>query len=160
MAELQITKRRSNAQTHGLSGTAEHTVWKGMLRRCRNINDPNFAKYGARGIKVCERWLKFENFLADMGKRPSEKHQLDRYPNKTGDYEPSNCRWVVSKVNNRNKCNNVVITFNGESLCISEWAERIGISTVLLWCRINRLGWPTDKALTTPARYMTPRAKQ
>lgn len=161
MAELQNTnKRRGNATTHGRKGTAEYRVWSKMLARCTNQNENNYARYGALGVSVCERWRKFENFLADMGERPSDRHQLDRYPNKTGNYEPGNCRWVTSKENNRNKNNNVVITFNGESLCMAEWAERIGIANELLWKRINTLGWPTDKALTTPVRYMTPRKSQ
>lgn len=160
MADVQTTKRRSNAQTHGLSGTAEHRVWKKMLARCSNQNENNYERYGARGVQVCERWRRFENFIADMGQRPSDKHQLDRFPNKTGNYEPGNCRWVTATVNARNKNNNVILTYNGESRCLAEWAEIMGMSTLVLWMRINRLGWPTDKALTTPVRAMSPRKTQ
>jgi hypothetical protein len=75
-----------------------------MIGRCEDSNQPAFKYYGARGIKVCERWRgSYENFLADMGRRPSPVHSLDRYPNNDGDYEPSNCRWATDSEQNSNK---------------------------------------------------------
>jgi hypothetical protein len=78
--------------SHGLAGTDTYRIWGGMLYRCRNEHDPN---YGGRGIRVCERWKSFENFLADMGERPSQRHSIDRYPDVNGGYEPGNCRWAT-----------------------------------------------------------------
>ncbi len=90
--------------THGKFGTPTHVSWNAMLQRCTNENRDNYEFYGGRGIKVCERWESFENFLADMGERPVGT-TLDRYPNNNGNYEPGNCRWatVSEQMKNRRK---------------------------------------------------------
>lgn len=89
-------------KTHGLSRTTENTIWRGMTRRCTNKNDISWKYYGGRGISICKRWSKFENFLADMGKRPSRNHSIDRI-NNDGNYEPGNCRWATSREQHANK---------------------------------------------------------
>jgi len=83
--------------SHGLSKTPEYRNWQAMLTRCYNSHSKNWKDYGGRGIKVCARWKKnnFENFLADMGKRPTPQHTLDRFPNNDGNYEPGNVRWAT-----------------------------------------------------------------
>lgn len=74
-----------------------------MKSRCLNKNHKSYPYYGALGVIVCERWLVFENFCKDVGEPPSPEHVLDRYPNRNGNYEPGNVRWVTVEVNNRNK---------------------------------------------------------
>lgn len=73
----------------------ERGIWAGMLQRCKNPRLANYKYYGGRGITVCDRWMSFENFFADMGPRPSLEHSIDRYPNNDGNYEPGNCRWAL-----------------------------------------------------------------
>ena len=85
---------------HGMSGAQEYNTWDSMVQRCNNPKNTNYAKYGGSGIKVCARWLKFENFFEDMGKRPEAK-TLDRI-NPHGDYNISNCRWASYTTQSRN----------------------------------------------------------
>lgn len=89
-------------KTHGLWRTSEYRTWDGMKQRCLNPNSKGYENYGGRGIKVCDRWLIFENFIADMGNKPTKFHSIDRIDN-YGDYEPSNCRWATLTVQNSNK---------------------------------------------------------
>lgn len=94
---------RISSRKHGLTGSPEYRSWGAMLTRCNNPNATGYNRYGGAGVRVCERWLKFENFLADMGERPSLDYSLDRYPDKFGDYEPSNCRWATAKEQQANR---------------------------------------------------------
>lgn len=88
---------------HGFTGTPEFDAWRNMLKRCTNPNARSYHNWGGRGIKICDRWLEsFENFLADMGKRPHPKLSLERIDNDKG-YEPSNCKWATRKEQNNNK---------------------------------------------------------
>lgn len=134
-------------QTHGRSRDRVYYVWKAMRRRCA---DKSSKHYGGRGIAVCERWQKFENFVADMGDRP-EGATVERI-DVNGNYEPCNCRWATRKEQGRNKRNNYLIAHEGATHPISEWAEVTGIPGYRIWERIEVLGWNIQDALTKPVR--------
>lgn len=93
---------RDKSITHGKSKTKTYNIWHGILMRCNNPNDTTYKYYGARGIKVCKRWYKFENFLKDMGECPSPDHTIDRV-NVDRDYKPSNCKWATRSEQMRNR---------------------------------------------------------
>lgn len=168
MAEANSTSRSIGSQikplrgcvfrSHGKTESAEYIVWCGMKRRCYNRNCRSFQDYGGRGIKVCDRWIhSFENFLSDMGPRPDDGYELDRFPDNDGDYRPGNCRWVKRKHNLRNKRSNRRIEFNGKRLCISEWAELTGLTWNQIANRL-RIGWSIERTLTTPVQPLSERA--
>jgi hypothetical protein len=134
-----------------MAKTAIYRVWNNMRNRCLNPHNRGFWKYGARGVTVAERWASFENFLADMGERPSPKHSIDRIDNSRG-YEPGNCRWLDMRGQQNNRTNNRRVTYLGETFTLAEWAQRTGLSNSTLQNRLDLLGWPIERALTTPAR--------
>lgn len=139
---------------HGKCYTRLYQVHRTMLQRCYNPNAHEYENYGGRGIKVCDEWHDFEHFekwAIENGYDKTAKRgksTLDRIdPN--GNYEPSNCRWATMQQQQRNKRNNVQITYNGETHCMSEWAEIIGIPYGAFHKRITR-GWSIEKIITTP----------
>ncbi len=135
---------------HGLYGTPEYDAWRGMIDRCENPKSPGFPHYGGRGIKICSQWRHApEAFLAHVGKRPSPKHQIDRIDN-DGNYEPGNVRWATNRQNTNNRRVTVRVSFQGETLPLSNWAERLGLPYDLLADRVIRYGWPADRAFTEP----------
>jgi len=122
-----------------------------MIRRCHNPKNCRYDRYGAVGVKVCQRWREsFDAFLEDMGPRPPGT-SLDRFPNPKGDYEPGNCRWATAKQQNRNQSRNRLLEFRGQAKPMAEWAEECGISRFTVRDRLQN-GWTVEEALTTPVR--------
>lgn len=143
---------------HGLATIPEYKVWRCMIQRCENPAWQSYPYYGGRGIKVCERWHDIRKFIKDMGRRPSEKHQLDRMDN-NGNYEPGNVRWVTKTEQARNQKNNHRLTYKGETLTVAEWTERLGFPVGVIRKRINDLHWPIEKALTTAVQKKAKRRR-
>lgn len=147
---LQREVVRQRNTSHGESRSSEYSIWAGMKARCYNPKATYYENYGGRGISVCEHWLhSFENFLSDMGKRPSPKHTIDRIDNDKN-YEPTNCQWITRAEQNRNQRSNIKITYQGETKNLSEWSKITGISFSGLKQRLFVLHWPIEKSLTTP----------
>lgn len=130
--------------------TPEYQSWKGMIQRCYNPNANNYHCYGGRGITVHERWrTSFACFLDDMGTRP-QGTSLDRYPDNNGNYEPGNCRWATQTEQLQNQSRNKLLTYNGETMCVTEWSRRVGIPVGVLIYRQTKQGWSIEQTLTTP----------
>lgn len=130
---------------HGLYG-----LWSHMMKRCYDPKARNFDNYGARGIRVCDRWHCFQSFKADMSPRP-EGMTLDR-KNNNGNYEPDNCQWATRAQQLRNQRVTRIITFQGETMCLKDWAAKLGWNYNTLQERVVR-GWPIEKALTVPPSF-------
>jgi len=140
------------ALTHGATvnrqPTPEWNSWRGMVERCTNPNHKHWAHYGGRGIRVCDRWLGFAAFLADMGAKPTPEHSIDRI-NNDGNYEPGNCRWATRHEQARNKSTTRHITAHGKTLTLTEWGRTSGIPVPTIHERL-RHGWDTERAVTEP----------
>lgn len=138
---LQKERASVSSKTHGESSkkTSEYRAWKGMKQRCYNSNDKRFPDWGGRGIIVCDRWRKsFENFIKDMGRKPTPYHSLDRYPDNNGNYEPLNCRWGTDEQQRRGKRNNVYFEFNGKKMVVADWAKYFKVNNSTLQEHIKR----------------------
>lgn len=122
--------------------------WRSMRRRCNQPTHHRWGNYGGRGIKICERWSSFKNFLADMGERP-DGTTLDRFPNNDGNYEPGNVRWATAIDQSNNRRTNRFLTFQGKTMTIVQWAKNLGMSRQGLGTRLQN-GWTTEQALSTP----------
>lgn len=136
--------------THGDSRfgrrTCEYGIWKTMIARCGNSSVDRYSSYGERGIRVCDRWCDFRNFLEDMGRRPTPQHSIDRIDN-DGNYEPGNCRWATRSVQSRNKRSTVLLTFMGRTQCMTDWARELGILVPTLCMRLKS-GVSIEEALS------------
>lgn len=127
---------------------SEYTIWKAIRQRCYNPDNQRYSYYGARGIRMAERWdglFGFENFLSDMGPRPSMDHSIER-DNNDGDYEPSNCRWATVKEQANNRRNNRFYVYMNETMTIAQIAEKAGVDYHALIGRLNN-GQTVDEAV-------------
>jgi hypothetical protein len=146
--------------THGFSKSRNkykfrfYKKWRGMFDRCYNRNDKAYKNWGARGIKICKKWHKFENFRDDMyvgyvkhvNKYGFLNSTLDRIDTNR-DYKPLNCKWSTQKQQLRNQRRNVILTFMDKSQCISAWGEELGICRKVLEYRIRKR-WSVKQTLT------------
>lgn len=128
--------------TRGISPT--YRSWISMLSRARGTGSIRDRKIYA-SVSVCNRWLAFENFLSDMGERPSLEYSIDRI-DVNGDYKPENCRWATRREQSRNRRYNRILDFNGQTKTVAEWAEIVGLNYRTLLARL-RNGWPAERAL-------------
>lgn len=136
-------------RTHGKSHTRLHNAWCHMRARCKDKNSKDYKDYGGRGITVCEEWDKsFESFYKwSMENGYTDELSIDRI-DVNGNYEPSNCRWATNKEQARNTRKNRLLTFNGETKTMAEWSEITGLRPGTIQYRLDKIGWPVEKALT------------
>lgn len=150
--------RKNGSHGHSCVGkrTTEYNTWLHMKDRCFNPNNNGYANYGGRGITICDRWLGetgFENFLSDMGHKPSPKHSIDRI-NNDGNYEPSNCRWATAATQVNNRSINVKFTFYGCERTLAEWSRISQIHPHTIDYRLSR-GWSPKEAIWRPTIHPT-----
>lgn len=122
-----------------------YKIWCGMVKRCKDLKNRN---YGGRGIRVCKRWEKFQNFHADMSPQYQNHLSIDRIDN-DGNYEPGNCRWANQKMQGRNSRGCRIFEWKGITKCLTEWCEEFNLPVNTVWYRINS-GWTFEKAMTKP----------
>ena len=140
----QKDRAAEGQRTHGLCDTPTYHSWRGMKERCLNPQNKAYRWYGGNGVKICDRWLDFGEFLQDMGKRP--KGMTIERIDTTGNYSPENCTWVPAKKQTQNTRSNVMVTHNGQTLCIAELARREKVPYGRLQSRLKK-GWDVERAL-------------
>lgn len=145
--------KNRNALKHGyaMNGNVrpEFTAWNNLKERCNNPKVKNYGDYGGRGITVCDRWQKFQNFIDDMGDRPTSKHSIERINNNKG-YSPENCKWATKKEqldNRRDQYNAIYLTLDGITKPIKQWAKDTNMNISTLKTRYHR-GWSDKDCLT------------
>lgn len=144
--------KRRPYEAHGLSRTPEYRAWNAAKKRC---SGPSYRNYHGRGLTVCDRWRdSFENFLADMGPRP-DGCSLDRIDNERG-YEPGNCRWADRETQANNRRTNRLLTLDGRTQTITDWARELGLTYSGLRNRI-RYGWTMERVLSQAKQKHRPR---
>lgn len=142
-------------RTHYASKTSEYMIWASMVQRCRNSKAKAYHFYGGKGIDVCDAWLKFENFIADMGTKPFIKASLERVDNQKG-YEPGNVIWADQEAQANNKCSSVRVLYNEKLWTLKELAEISVVSLGTLRSRIYQHKWTPEQAVTTPVGCSRP----
>lgn len=135
---------------HGMTDTRLYRIWLGMRNRCSDPKHPHYKDYGGRGIEVCDEWKRDSKAFFDWSLQNgyADELTLDRV-NANGNYCPENCRWATMKEQHNNKRNNIMLTFNGKTQTLSEWADETGINYHKLLMRHIR-GWSAERALTKP----------
>lgn len=138
--------------THNKSHTSEYSIWAGIVKRCTNPKCRSFKNYGGRGITIQPEWrISFQTFYDYIGPRPSAEHSIERIDNNFG-YVLGNIKWATKTEQNNNRRSNHDITFNGRTMNLKQWAKELGIKRSTLNSRIVLMGWPIEKAFTTPVR--------
>lgn len=140
--QYKNTAKRQTKHGHGsrkLGISLTFRSWVSMKTRCYNKKSQKYPIYGGRGITICDRWLEsYQNFLDDMGERPSVSHSIDRYPNNDGNYEPGNCRWATKGEQVRNRSNSHWIEYAGMRMVLTDWARFFGLkSPGILYVHLN-----------------------
>lgn len=135
-------RRENTWKIHGESRngktTPEYRAYHNMTSRCTLKTNPAWERYGGRGITVCDRWLhSYKNFLEDMGRKPSQRHSMERKDNSKG-YSPENCEWATLKQQANNKRNTLLIRYGRETKCFEDWCRHFGVNVGTAYFRLQR----------------------
>lgn len=151
LAKESASKVGKANRVHGDTNARLYKIFQGMKDRCYNPNNKDYARYGGRGIKLCDEWknnyIAFKEWAINNGYRETltiERKDFDQ------NYCPANCEWIKMEAQQRNKSSNRVITYNGESMILIAWAERLGIPYKVLCARINDRGYSFEEAINMP----------
>lgn len=158
---LRTGRRKACAQGHFWASTTrkalagkyrpEYRSWRSMRKRCSEKDRHNYKHYGGRGITICDRWKdSFENFLADLGPKPTPEHTLERN-DVNGNYEPANCRWATRIEQYRNMQRSVYVEYEGKRMLMFELVASLGLSRAAVYGRLKN-GWSLEQALAIPIR--------
>lgn len=148
---LCLETRTRHGHCRNSKRTRLYYAWSAMMHRCYNPNNKRFARYGGRGITVCQRWHRFEHFAEDMGEPPKGR-SIERRDNRLG-YDPQNCCWATPTDQNNNRCCCRYFEFRGKRLTLPQWSRETGLSLDAIQTRIMRLKWSIEKALTQPVAF-------
>ena len=144
-------ERRYERVKHGGSGTRLYHIWKNIKSRCYNVNSPRYSEYGGRVILMCDEWKNDFSLFRDwaINNGYNDSLTIDRIDN-NGCYSPDNCRCVNNTIQQNNKRNNHLITFNGKTQTMSQWSKELGIDAKIISHRLNEYHWDIERALSTP----------
>lgn len=148
----ELLRGNSHTATHHMTRTKEYRTWAKIKQRCYNPKSDKYRYYGGRGITMCDRWRdSFENFLEDMGKKPTPHHSIDRIDNQ-GSYSKSNCRWATRVEQQNNTSRNVTYEYKGQMMTLPQIIVASGttLNPKTITARVYDGGWDVERAVNTP----------
>lgn len=150
---LRVDRCKTNFTKHGLEHTRLYGIWSDMRLRCYDEKNIAYHRYGGRGITICDEWKNDVKAFYDWATANGYKDSLtiDRIDN-DGNYCPENCRWATVKEQASNRRSNILVTHNGKTQTMKEWANEVGIPYKVVWARVQKLGWSAERALTDPVK--------
>lgn len=150
---LRVDRCKTNFTKHGLEHTRLYGIWSDMRLRCYDEKNIAYHRYGGRGITICDEWKNDVKAFYDWATANGYKDSLtiDRIDN-DGNYCPENCRWATVKEQASNRRSNILVTHNGKTQTMKEWAHEVGTPYKVVWARMQKLGWSAERALTEPVK--------
>ena len=150
---LRVDRCKTNFTKHGLEHTRLYGIWSDMRLRCYDEKNIAYHRYGGRGITICDEWKNDVKAFYDWAAANGYKDSLtiDRIDN-DGNYCPENCRWATVKEQASNRRSNILVTHNGKTQTMKEWAHEVGTPYKVVWARMQKLGWSAERALTEPVK--------
>lgn len=153
IGEAAQKRERTHGESRGATRTTEFVSWSAMHQRCDSPTYKDYPRYGGRGIRICRRWSGpkgYQNFLADMGRKPAPHFTVEREDN-DGHYSPENCRWATPREQSNNRRSSVFVEIGGRTRTVVQWARETGVPANRIYGRLKK-GWPARDAVFKPSR--------